>query len=181
MAAVGMMSPTPKKKICSRCKKKKLLSEFCVRGDSKDGLSYWCGDCRKKYYRAEGRKEINRQASKKHHKTEKGKITQKRAAQKYHGTAKAKLKYRRKNLKNSYGLTLEQYDKMVEDQGEVCAICGEINVSGHRLLVDHDHKTGKVRGLLCYRCNFGMGFIDDENFVNRAKKYLKKHKKEKGE
>jgi hypothetical protein len=77
------------------------------------------------------------------------------------------------HLKQFYGITLEQYDKMVEDQDGVCAICNNINSNGRRLSVDHNHKTGKVRGLLCGGCNAKLGVIENKDFIKKAKQYLK--------
>lgn len=67
-----------------------------------------------------------------------------------------------------YGITSEQYDELLASQGGVCAICGQPERSksrnGHllKLAVDHDHETGTVRGLLCDRCNRGLGFFGDD-------------------
>jgi hypothetical protein len=70
-----------------------------------------------------------------------------------------------------YGLTKEEHNAMVLLQNNVCAICNEPN--GKTLHVDHDHKTGRVRGLLCTRCNSGIGFFkDDINYLANAIKYL---------
>jgi hypothetical protein len=55
-------------------------------------------------------------------------------------------------LRRTYGITAEQYEQMLAGQGGVCAICGTPPKS-KRLHVDHDHKTGLVRGLLCWICN----------------------------
>jgi len=83
-----------------------------------------------------------------------------------------KLKKRRAKLLKLYGLTLEQYDTMLEAQGGSCVTCGGNN-NGKRLVVDHCHKTGKVRGLLCNRCNSAMGLVDDNtNTLNAMIKYL---------
>ncbi len=75
---------------------------------------------------------------------------------------------RKRNLK-TYGLTVEQYDAMLVAQGGVCAICkgAETHVSSftkqiRRLSVDHDHKTNKVRGLLCSSCNRAIGLLGDD-------------------
>lgn len=57
-----------------------------------------------------------------------------------------------------YNLSPEDYDRLLEDQNEACAICG---VRPDRLCVDHDHETGEVRGLLCSPCNSGLGFFKD--------------------
>ena len=57
-------------------------------------------------------------------------------------------------LKRRYGITPEQYDKMLERQGGGCAVCGKAPKPGaRRLAVDHDHSTKVVRGLLCFTCN----------------------------
>lgn len=74
----------------------------------------------------------------------------------------------KKRLKEQYDLTLEQYDTMFEAQKGVCAICRspETAKGNHgnirRLSVDHNHKTGVVRGLLCSKCNAGIGYFDDD-------------------
>jgi hypothetical protein len=79
---------------------------------------------------------------------------------------------RRAQLK-LYGLTLEQYDALLAAQGGVCAIC--CKPSTIRLAVDHDHLTGRLRGLLCFRCNAGLGnFGDDTDALASAVAYLGK-------
>ena len=65
------------------------------------------------------------------------------------------------NLKTKYGLTPEQYKTLMQVQNGVCAICKK---QDYRLLsVDHDHKTGKIRGLLCQACNYGLGCFEDDS------------------
>lgn len=73
-----------------------------------------------------------------------------------------------------YGITLDQYNAMLEQQGGGCAICGAAtNKNGKALFVDHCHDTGKVRGILCYRCNTGLGsFKDNAVLVAKAVSYL---------
>ncbi len=73
-------------------------------------------------------------------------------------------------------MTVADYDELFEKQKGCCAICGTTdsghNVTNH-LLVDHDHSTGKVRGLLCSSCNLGIGkFKDDTNLLATAINYL---------
>lgn len=74
---------------------------------------------------------------------------------------------RRSYLKRAYGITIEDYSRMLSEQGGVCKICGEPETMKHRgettssLCVDHDHSTGKVRGLLCGKCNTMLGKGDD--------------------
>ena len=87
-------------------------------------------------------------------------------------------------LKNKYGLTPEQYDAMLQAQAGGCKICGlpaEKNVqrrpgsaSPPCLDVDHDHVTGRVRGLLCFNCNTGLArFLEQPRFLAAAIEYLK--------
>lgn len=87
--------------------------------------------------------------------------------------------YKDYSLRRKFGLTLEQYEAMREAQNDLCAICGRQETKKHRnhlrcqLAVDHDHKTGSVRGLLCYNCNRGLGhFQDDPQLLSRAVDYL---------
>jgi hypothetical protein len=75
---------------------------------------------------------------------------------------------------------LEQYEELLRQQNGVCAICGRPEIRTYNgkvknLSVDHDHETGEVRGLLCYKCNLGIGqFEDSIELLDKAKKYLTK-------
>lgn len=89
--------------------------------------------------------------------------------------------WRRKNpdnvknirLKTRYGITLKEYDNVLAFQKGLCAICG---LSG-KLLVDHDHLTGIVRGLLCFHCNSALGHFNDKiSSMEKAIFYLKTKK-----
>lgn len=88
------------------------------------------------------------------------------------------------NLKNNYGLTRAQYDALLQSQGGVCAICGRperMKRQGKlmRMPVDHDHKTGAVRGILCQTCNRAIGLLgDDVVLMRRAISYLLRAKKD---
>ena len=104
----------------------------------------------------------------------------------YYAANKEKIKARRKgkrkaqavkyNLKSKYGLTVEDYRRMFEAQGGRCKLCGK--ESRKRMLdVDHNHETGKVRELLCHRCNVGLGhFDDDPNLLLMAAVYLEENR-----
>jgi hypothetical protein len=79
----------------------------------------------------------------------------------------------RSRLKKRYGLTLAQYNDMLASQGGVCAICRRQCESGRNLAVDHDHRTGEVRGLLCRLCNQAIGqFRDNPITIWRALEYV---------
>ena len=83
---------------------------------------------------------------------------------------------RRSHLKRHYGLTPEAFDRIFDEQGRTCAICGAEEAKderGFRPHVDHCHATGRVRGILCGRCNKGLGlFHDDAGLIKRAISYL---------
>jgi hypothetical protein len=61
-----------------------------------------------------------------------------------------------------YGLTIEQYEEMWAQQGERCAGCGAAETKGRNWHIDHDHVTGRVRGILCHGCNLALGHMDDD-------------------
>lgn len=71
-----------------------------------------------------------------------------------------------------YNLTVQDYEEMFKKQNGVCAICGR-PPSKNKLAVDHCHETGKVRGLLCFRCNFGLSYFSESSgMMHKAAKYL---------
>jgi hypothetical protein len=85
---------------------------------------------------------------------------------------------RRNRLSRTYGITTEQYEALLSAQDGVCAICKENGEDrgAKSLAVDHCHTTGRVRGLLCRRCNAGLGqFKDCPEGVERALAYLRRH------
>lgn len=85
---------------------------------------------------------------------------------------------RKSHLRKQYNITPEEFDRILRDQGGVCAICGDPpgDSRGFRPHVDHCHSTGRVRGILCGRCNIGIGqFQDDPELVAKALAYLESH------
>jgi hypothetical protein len=88
--------------------------------------------------------------------------------------------HRRYKLKLLYGLSLADYERMLAEQGNVCAICGledtALTRNGTpRLRVDHNHHTGRIRGLLCHLCNTRVGTIEAHELVAKANAYLEKY------
>lgn len=74
------------------------------------------------------------------------------------------------NLKTRFGLTVDQRRKMIEKQNSLCAICGDFLL---RPCIDHSHQTGKIRGILCQKCNSGLGmFRDSVVYLSAAIRYL---------
>ncbi len=80
---------------------------------------------------------------------------------------------RRNRRLRKYGITSEKYDFLFQQQGGKCAICKSVSIGRH-LSVDHDHKGGGVRGLLCIKCNTGLGMLnDDYDIVVSAAEYIR--------
>lgn len=69
--------------------------------------------------------------------------------------------HRKHHLQYMFGLSIENHDRLLTAQGGVCAICRRPPSKGTHLVVDHSHKTGKIRGLLCSPCNKALGFLQD--------------------
>lgn len=87
---------------------------------------------------------------------------------------KRKLTNFKSNLRTKYNLSYEEWQALVEKHGNKCAICGNFEVDGKRLSIDHCHTTKKVRGLLCTGCNGGLGlFKDNTKSLEAAIVYLK--------
>ncbi len=74
----------------------------------------------------------------------------------------------------AYGITIQEHNRLRDEQGNVCAICGGVN-KDQALCIDHDHATGEVRGLLCHACNRAIGLLkDDPELMVRAAEYIRK-------
>lgn len=150
-------------KLCSKCKTEKPLEEMASRGTSKKtGLQLRKSICKKCQNRM-------REESRKVNKTEARAASNKRRQDRFkmnHGDRR-----RDEKLMGTYGITLEDYNNMLASQNNRCLICGDIR---YKLHVDHNHETGKVRGLLCNSCNTGIGLLkENENILLSAIEYLK--------
>ena len=95
--------------------------------------------------------------------------------------ARQRAKTERRRRKNGRAILLQRklgenkhvYDQLILEQGGVCAICGEDN-GDKALVIDHDHETNRLRGLLCQKCNSGLGILGDtESALERALKYVR--------
>jgi hypothetical protein len=87
-----------------------------------------------------------------------------------------KIKYKRNSLKKRYGITFEEYNEMFNKQEGKCGICKTPQIEIKKVFcVDHNHKTGKVRELLCQKCNVTLSYF--ENYDSKPYiEYLNKHK-----
>lgn len=138
---------------CKRCGEYKELDEFHRDARLREGRRAYCRPCvRERMGEYRSREEV------KEHEVE-----WRRSEQRRRQARTSKLK--------KYGLTLEDYDRLVESQDGRCLICDE--EPEETLRVDHCHDGGHVRGLLCHRCNAGLGlFGDDPQRLRNAADYL---------
>lgn len=96
-----------------------------------------------------------------------------RCKQRYHSKTMIE---RRAEKAVAYGLTVEEYLKLYSDQNGLCAICNSEPNTKRGLHVDHDHKTGKARGLLCHGCNIAIGNMkEDINILKAAIAYIERY------
>lgn len=147
-----------KTKQCRGCGKEKTLTEFYKYYSRGYGPYYfsWCLECQRK----------RNLENKQHNKLQNQK-------------SKRDWDYQKK-----YGITLAQFELMLKSQNGVCAICGQPETAKRKngtiqpLAMDHDHKTGITRELLCSNCNPMLGYAkDDPEILEKAAAYLRKHRK----
>lgn len=145
-------------KPCSTCKEMKPESDFYRCKESRDGLTWRCKACTNASHRRFCAKNVARL-----------KVYRQQRQKTIPGEV-----HRGYRLKRLFGLTIAQYDEMLASQDGRCAICGTDKPGGKGAFhVDHDHKTGQVRGLLCSPCNTGIGQLGDDPMVLFvAMKYL---------
>jgi hypothetical protein len=170
-------------KICGKCHIEKDVNKFPSRG--KAGRRAWCRECYYIYNRKyDHEHRSTRTAQHKVHvenNQERVAETHKKSRDKH----KPDIKVRNRNFSlKQLNMVPGDYDRMFKEQNGVCAICGKPETAVNtktgniqRLSIDHDHKTGKIRGLLCSQHNLGIGnFDDDENLLIAAAAYVRKHK-----
>jgi hypothetical protein len=144
---------------CTKCGETKPRDAFRFEPRNRDQLRSNCKDCDRAYAR----------------------VRQRETEQYYRWRAAnpeaAHRVGRRSHLLNRYGITIEQYEALVVAQDGCCAICGSDNPRSHKrryFAIDHDHITGKIRGLLCIPCNTGIGGLqDDPALLESALRYLR--------
>lgn len=142
---------------CSKCRQEKPALAFYAHAMGRSGLASWCKQCMGVYRKTYRASPAGKASDLKHRRSDRFKRT--------------RLK---RWLEQYYHITVEQYEALNDKQGGVCAICGQANRRGDRLCVDHCHKTGKVRGLLCMKCNTALGFLGDSPIlVSSMAQYLR--------
>lgn len=98
--------------------------------------------------------------------------------EKYRNDAEYRKKTQDANHRWRYGVTKDDKQKLLASQGGVCACCGGVDTTAHGWHTDHDHETGKVRGVLCHHCNVMLGQAGDSlDRLLEGIHYLMKHGK----
>lgn len=156
-----MLSPATnlEEKTCSKCGKSKSLDEFYPDTRGEKGRRADCKVCRRAYNNAINRENRKRKDARDRRWRE-------------NNLDRMRDQRRRGNLRNRFGIGLDEYSRLLETQNGVCAICGDPpdggGNNGNSLHVDHDHETGVVRGLLCRLCNMLLGLARDRPEVCQA-------------
>lgn len=140
------------RKQCSKCERVQPLANFTSRPKTLDGLEYQCKDCRNqsiKEYRASNRSTVR---------------------------SKSRQWYLERTLRG-FGLSLENYQTLLDSQDGRCAICGKLEwyKRPFRLAIDHNHRTGQMRGLLCSHCNKTLGILEKDDWLINAMAYLEEY------
>lgn len=162
-------------KVCTKCSRRLPLDDFYRMAATKDARRPDCKACvaarRKAWYAANRDREIARVQD-----WQDANRDQYGESQRTWRTANPELKRRidrEGHLRRKFGITQGDYDRMLEAQGFGCGICGDVRPGGRTFHVDHDHVTGEVRGLLCVKCNQGIGLLrENPALLHMAVEYL---------
>ena len=149
-------------KKCTKCGKEKDLEMFHKDKHNPDGFTYACKECRNNSYNEYYKNNPEKQQLKNN--------SQKINRKLYYESKNGIESSRRSHLKRNFGITLEEYNILLEKQEYKCAICNgyETSYRNEVLSVDHNHNTNKIRGLLCNTCNRGLGlFKDNEDLLKK--------------
>src|SRR5262249_28416565 len=145
-------------KTCKRCGQAKELDQFYANPSGRDGKRPECKQCtatrRREWYEANREREIARVREWQVANPDRVRENLPRLPAAGHRT----LSNRKSHLKRKYGMPVEEFDEMLARQGGGCAICGRPDADN----VDHDHATGRVRGILCFNCNIAVGQMEDD-------------------
>ncbi len=134
-----------------------LLDNFYNQKSTKDKLTIWCKNCIKTN-------------SDKRYKNKRDQILTKNKIDRKNNPERFSISKRKAKLKHKYNLSIEQYNKMFIEQNGLCYLCNKHECI---LCVDHNHKTGEIRKLLCRTCNSALGgFHDDIFLLEKAINYL---------
>ena len=156
-------------KPCSCCGEVKPLSDFSKQKGTKSGHRSNCKACVRVWRQRPESKRAERESKRRWRRTPEGKAAVRGANRRF----KQSPQFRAVRLRQRYSITPQDYDAMLAAQGGLCAICRQAPTKSVPLCVDHCHNSKKVRGLLCSRCNAGLGhFLDRPALLLKAANYL---------
>ena len=161
---------------CRDCGEVKPVSDFYAHSGCRDGYRPECKACNlaEKARKHRANPEPARERTRRWQADNPERVRQKNAQ--YAAEGRKAISNRRSHLKRKYGITLEQYDEMLEAQGGRCAICRRLPRDDISLHVDHHHDSGRLRGLLCFGCNVTVGHIrEDHDRLRAIAEYLDTH------
>lgn len=169
-------------KKCKTCKEILTINNFYEDPKSRDKLFYSCKKCYNTY-RKNNRDKNPLSEEQLEKKREKGRIYYSNNKERKSEYSKNNRKfntraYKNREFKSKYGISIDIYDNILENQGNSCAIC-KIHKSlfNYWLVVDHCHTTGKVRGILCRNCNLAIGYFKDNiESIKNSIIYIEKSK-----
>src|SRR5690349_19534019 len=148
-------------KRCKVCGELKTLDEFYAAAGMRDGNRSDCKTCNNAAhatrYAANPQRNIERVKRWQQENSERLNAYRRE----YRQRPERKRADRNGHLRRKFGITIDDYERMLEEQGYGCAICGAPEPDGASLHVDHDHESGEVRGLLCFTCNNALGDVQD--------------------
>lgn len=144
-------------KVCKKCGEEKYENDFFRRSDNPEKFEGSCKVCKTKYKREhyQSNKQKYRENRKIYYELHKDAIH----SYKVNWQRSNPDKVKNSQLWHEYKIRLEEYNIILLSQNGVCKICKQ--TSSQTLAVDHDHNTGKIRGLLCKSCNTGLGLFED--------------------
>ena len=162
-------------KKCYKCQIEKSFSEFYKCKTWKDGYDQICITCTKK---AHDNPKVRKQ-KKKYRLAHVEHYNQMSREWKMNNPERFKKLGRELHLRKKFGLTPEQYIKMLETQSGKCYLCGRNNPGNKRIKnfdIDHNKRTGQIRKLLCHPCNSAIGLLNEDTILlNKIIVYLKEH------
>lgn len=166
-------------RVCTKCSEEKPLNAFSRSSAGRQGFHTFCKPCKAAQTRAwmKRNRETLRAKQRAAHAAKPALRRERGRAWYWANKDRAKHAKRLHKMLRYYGLTGPGYDAIFEAQGGACRICAKTPEQlGDDLVVDHDHATGQVRGLLCRRCNIGLGHFEDScALLGAATDYLDEH------
>lgn len=153
-------------KRCAKCGESKLLIEFGLSASTPDGRFSWCKSCQRQYVQYRRRRNRGKAEAQ-------NPLIERLQLDRHQEKLEARRKSRRQYM---YGISPEQYDRMLEEQNYLCALCGCELTPDTVPSIDHCHKINEMRGIVCRKCNLMIGLAEDNpKILYLGMKYLNQY------